>query len=373
MLQPGWFILDKILIESSNIRFILDLAAPTSTVLVPRSRNSASLTISGAPVQRKRFLIWPRIGNFDISVKQNGAIDLAQSSSIRVELSTGQNEVIKCQLSLRAASAGLRLHTAEAYSSSSVITIRKTQPGSIEVNNIATDSKVNVVIPYSVETDLQEISVRTLVDYTTPTGDFSIVSNSNVPIMLPLAINVQDLFKRTMLVSKFTIGPSSQMPVRISKCHLECSPGLRVVMPAWTEDLLDVFVSQPLSLVAKVYPNLKDDKGGEPDRRRLWLVIDYRCLDTIIYSSVQEQFISVLQASPFQRFRNLLYPTLLDGLRARVRAQDVEAITLAGEMMVGGFEDWAWSSLLASLPLKDGEGLSVWLRNWHEVRSLPFT
>jgi len=371
VLQLGWFILDQICIKSSNIVFTLNLSPEKQVPLFPRNRDSTSSANGNEHTDHQSLLVWPRTGSLEARVSHYEAINLEQPSSIKVELSTGQNNVIDCRVFLRAASAGLRLHTAEAKLIDGDIKLMDvSQSGSISISSLPPDTKADIIIPYSIETDLREISVRIMIEYTTSDGEFAYTCNTNLPIFLPLAINVQDVFKQAVLVSKFTIGTSSSVPVRISNCRLEGTPDFRVEMPPRKGDDFDVFVRQPLSLISKIYQNSRQFNGSTVARNKLFLKLEYRCLDTIVHAAVQKRFLSALEATTHQKFSRVLGPTLLTALRSRVGAQDLEAICLLREVDMGTFDEWGWDLLLAGIPSEDSQGLERWLRSWHEVRSI---
>lgn len=347
--------------------FTLDLSPATQQVhLFPRNRDSTSLVHLSDFVSRKSIMLWPRAESLDVLVTQYEVIDLERPNSIKVLIGTGQNVITRCRLSLRAASAGLRLHTAEAQALEGNVEITdKSQAGSLSIANLSADTKTNIVIPYSIETDLREINLRVTVEYTTPNGEFTFVCNASISISLPLAINVQDLFKQAMLVSKFTIGTSSAVPVRVYECHLEGNAGFRVATPQWKCDELDVFLQQPLSLVAKIF---RKNNGSRSSQNMIFLKVKYRCLGEIIYGTVERRFKVALDASPYKKFSRVLWPVLLATLRSRIVAQDLEPVCLLREVNVGAFDESDWDSLIAGLSSEAGEGLGKWLRRWHEVR-----
>ena len=357
--------------KSFNISFTLDLSPPVHEPFLLKKRDSTSSSTMNSSADRQKILIWPRHESFDARVTHYEVIDLEQLNSIKVCLATGQNSVMSCRLSLRAASAGLRLHTAKAKSLDTRIKITdQPQPGSISIGTLSTDTKYDITIPYSVETDLREIHVRVMTEYTTSSGEFSFSRNASLPTFLPLAINVQDLFKKDMLVSKFTIGTSSAVPVRISSCQLERDSEFEVISPICIGEEKNVSVSQPLSLVSKIYRGLEDTDSKKLAQRKLFLKVQYRCLDQIIYASVEQRFRAALNDSPYRQFQNVLGPTLLSNLRLRVGAQDLEASCLRGVFEMGKFEEWPWTISLAGLPNGDNQRLEKWLQNWHEVRDV---
>ena len=367
-MQPGWYILDKVYIKSSNVNFALDLSPTAQSSLLGKDRDSVSPIIAGRTNDRNGLLVWPRSENLDLGVGHYESINLEQPSSIKVEIATGHNNVIGCQLFLRAASAGLRLHTAEAQTLNGNAKVTdKGQPGSISIGALSADTKINTIIPYSLETNLREISVRAMIEYITTKGEFVFACNTNVSIVLPLAINVQDHFQHAALVSRFSIGTSSALPVRISNCRLECKDGYRVVSPPLTSSEFNVLVRQPLSMVAKIYQSSGDQTHSKPNHKKIFLEIDYRCLDQIVYAAAEKTLLSALDGTPHLKFLRVLKPALLAKLRMRAETQDLEAVCLVGQVDMGTFEEWNWALLLRGIPSEESEGLEKWLRNWHEV------
>ncbi len=368
MMQPGWYTLDKIHVQSSNIRFTLDLSPTVETPLVAKSKDPTSLLHSTNSTNGQRFLVWPRSESLDSRLTHYESMNLEQPNSIKVAISAGWNDVTKCKLSIRAASAGLRLHTAEAeILDEKTAFLEKSQPGSMNINQISAGTTVNIGIPYSVETEPREISVRALINYTTLKGDFAFSCSASLSILLPLAINVQDSFKQAVLVSKFTIGPSTPVPVRISSCHLEGNRAFRVVAPILTKIGLDVFPRQPLSLISKIYQTSEGRDRRDSTQNKLFLKVEYRCLDEEIRAAVETVFLGDLATTPLQRFSRLLRRSLLAASHRRFATQDLEAVGCRRVIHVGSFEEWAWDAMLTGLSPKDGAELCRWLRGWHEV------
>lgn len=370
-MQPGWYILDKIHVQSSNIRFTLDLSPATEMPLFSRNRDSASSLEPNNSTNRQRLLVWPRSESLDARLTHYESMNLEQPNAIKVAISSGWNDITKCKLSMRAASAGLRLHTAEAeVLDKKPASLGKSQPGSMNVDELSADTTVNIKIPYSVESLPREISVRALIEYTTLKGDYAFSCSASLSILLPLAINVQDSFKQAMLVSKFTIGPSTPVPVRISSCHLEGNRDFRVISPILTESGLDVFPRQPLALISRIYQKTEGKDGKESAQNKLFLKVEYRCLDEEIRAAVETKFLGDLATTPLQKFSRLLRRSLLAASHVLFATQDLEVLGIRREINVGSFEEWAWDEVLVGLLPEDEAELCRWLRGWHEVYSL---
>ena len=370
MMLPSWYVLGNISIQSANLIFVND-ASPTSSVsLLTKSRDS--MTSKWNLRDQARFLIWPAPRSLEARVKHSEYINLELPRSINVEISNGENDVSQGKLLLRAASAGLRLHTAKALVDKGELKIiDKTLPGTITFDGFPVGTKASIRVPYSVEDDLKDIDVRLEVTYTTSEGDFTYACNSKVSILLPLAINVQDIFKKNTLFSRFTIGTANSVPLRIFSCHLEGNENFSVNSPALTGVELDVFDLQPLSFVSRIQKRLDRQNGigkSEPIKRRLHLQIEFRCLDEEIFATAENLFCAALKRSPFQVYSRILRPMLSAKLRKSFSVQRLEVGILQREFYLGKFDECEWESQISGLAIEQRQLLAVWLKTWHEVR-----
>lgn len=88
-------------------------------------------------------------------------ISLNETRSIEVAIFSGWNDITKAELRIRSASAGLRLQTAEAYICGGDLPITAwPRPGSLEVGGLPPETVARLRIPYALERDLPELSVR---------------------------------------------------------------------------------------------------------------------------------------------------------------------------------------------------------------------
>ena len=215
---PAWYVLNKVFIHSGNILFVHSFSSQSDTPLFSRSRYPA---LSGVP-DRRRLLLWPQSKSFEARLFHSEKVHLEQSKSIIVRISSGWNQIFRGRLSLRAASAGLRLHTAQAATRNGIVAITdKSQAGSISFGLFQSNLTAEIDVPYSLESDLKEIIVRAEVTYTAEQGDFVFACGSKISTVLPIIINVRDTFKKSALFSTFTVGTANSVPVKISKCTVE--------------------------------------------------------------------------------------------------------------------------------------------------------
>ena len=370
MMLPGWYALGNISIQSANLIFISD-ASPTSSVsLLTRSRDS--MTSKRHLQDQTHFLVWPAPRSFEARVKYCEYVNLELPRLINVELSSGENAISQGKLFLRAASAGLRLHTAKALVDKGELKITdKSQPGIIMFDGLPVGTTACIRVPYSVEDDLKDIDVRVEVTYTTSEGDFTYACNSKVSILLPLAINVQDIFKKNVLFSRFSIGTANSVPLRVFNCYLEGNENFSVNSPALTGVELDLFDLQPLSFVSRTQRRLDRQNGKgktEAIKRRLYLQIEFRCLDEEICAAAEDVFSAALKCSPFHVYSRILKPVLSATLRKSFSIPRLEASVLQREFYLEKFDEREWESQLSGLAIEQRQLLAAWLKTWHEVR-----
>lgn len=368
MMLPGWYTLSSMAIQASNIVFMHDLTPTSNPTILTRPRDSMisrQRTLAG----QHRLLIWARSSSLETRLAHYGSVNLDQPKSVKVEITSGSNKVSQGLLLLRAASAGLRLHTAEAVvEAGGVSIVDKSHSGIIGFGALSADSSACIRIPYDLESDLKEISVRAEVKYITPKGDFTYACNSTISVLLPLSISVQDIFKQDTLFAKFTIGTASSIPVRVFNCHLESNQDFQADLCPMTDTKYDIFALQPLSFISRIRHRFVEEETSDtrkPFQNKLYLQIDYRCLDQEICAAVDEAFSNHLSSTPFGAYERLLKLTLLTTLRTRVSMQDLDAIGLRREFDLGLFEDYGWATILAGLPTDHGGEIAKWLQSWH--------
>ena len=363
---PAWYVLNQITILSKNILFVHSLSPPFDGSSFARSRYSAP----AEPTSRPRLLLWPHFGSLEARLAHSNSIHLDRSKSIIITTFSGRNEIIQGRISLRAASAGLRLHTAQAeIQNSRVAIIDKSKAGSISFGQFHTNITADINVPYSLESDLKEITVRAEVSYTTERGDFFYACVARISTVLPITISVRDAFKNSALFSTFTVGTANSVPVNILKCTIEGNEDFHAISQDLDSGGHVVFVRQPLSLVSMIYHALRDSVATKATQRTLLFQVDYQCLDQEILTIAESVYSKGLAASPLQKLSRLLVPTFLATLHSRLSTQQLEVAGLLREIDIGNFEDYGWGpSVLAGLPRDLGEELAGWLRNWHDVR-----
>lgn len=366
---PAWYVLNQVTILSGNILFSHSLSPPSDGPQFARSRYSVPSEINN----QRRLLLWAQSRSLEARLSHSKTIHLERSKSILVEISSGWNDIIRGRLSLRAASAGLRLHTAQAeLRNGKVLITDKVQTGNISFGQFLSNKTVDILVPYSLESDLRDIMVRAEVAYTTERGDFIYICNSKISTVLPITINVRDTFKESTLFSTFTVGTANSIPVKILRCIVEGNEDFSATSQIVNNVQLDVFVRQPLSLVSRICRTSRGKRGldvSETLQKKLFLHVEYQCLDQKILAAAENVYSKALEATPLQKLSRLIIPALLTNLSSRFSTQQLEAAGLLQKIEIETFGKDGWgSSVLTGLPPDLGEEIASWSKIWHGVR-----
>ncbi|KAG6988538.1 hypothetical protein G7Y79_00071g097090 [Physcia stellaris] len=368
VMNPGLYTLEKVILRSANVIFHQDFSTQITPTFPPgsdRTATSALDNFSLTPIH-----IFPSPQAFSAQVLHSNIIHLEQPRSLEIHISSGWNSILHGRLHVRAGTAGLRLHTADAGSLSAEPSITdQSQPGVIEFGGFTCRKLSSIKIPYSVESDLKHIVIKLEVSYATTEGDFTFACSPKISILLPLGVNVQDIFKQDALFSKFSVFTASSVPIRLKHCRLEGTAAFAVQSPSLTETELDIFARQPVTLMAKICREQNQPLDSEKLSRRLLLQVQYVCLDEEVLAAVEQALKASLGDSDFHELTCLLTPHLITTLRSQLSVQDYEAIGLLREISFGPFSPTTWSPLLTALPQPTCEAALSWLSSWYTTHA----
>lgn len=322
--------------------------------------------------KKARILCFPRTESFDARIYLSHLIHIDKSRHIEIECSSGWNDIIRAEIRLKSASAGLRLRTANASVVSGDVTITdKSKPGVVAVGELAANSIATIRIPYDMETILQDLNVKVEIDYQTTNGQSQYFSGCTIPVDLPLDVNVHDHFKRNTLLSKFNIKTANQTPLELIDVELQSSDEFDVQAPKRSKEPTYVFAKQPVAITYKI--TKKDTEVAQrrqskaPPAGSLALSVEYRCLNEDVRDRLRKMFELNVADGPVHRLGRVLVDTFADRLEHKVLANQYEKIALLEKIDMGSFEDMGWSDCLDSLAEAVREDARVWLQQWHEV------
>ncbi|KAL9122575.1 MAG: hypothetical protein Q9187_000868 [Circinaria calcarea] len=361
---PGWYKVDKITVSSAKILFTYDFSPVAIGGFFDGYQDNAS---TQPVVLKPHILVWPSSRALGAHVDLNKEIHLEQSRSIVIDISSGSNLVTRGRLLVRAGSAGLRLLKSDAKLIQGDSNISYNPPeGIICFEQLAADMNLKIRVPYKLETDMKDITIKIEVTYSTEHGEFSYVSTHTLSILLPLGVNVQDVFKQGALFSKFAISASTSIPLDLLSCHLEGTRDFEAKSPLARSLRLFVSTKQPASMVYKISHKKQNDSNGKALQTRLSMYIEYQCLDEAVCSAVRYCLLGQLQGSKFTKYTRLLSHSIEGILRSRLSPPNYERIGLLRDFDMGSFYTFHWDKVLGGLPFEARQELVTWLQSWHQ-------
>lgn len=372
MTCTGWYKLERVELRSGNISLVSDVAVPTGNALfgaspVPDGANHM-IEWNSSPI-----LVYPKEKALEAQITLHRSIHLGQPRLLELEISSGQNEVSRGRVKLRACSAGLRLHMGDAkVISGNNLGFEMSQAGTLGFDDLRADAKFVARVPYALENELTEIKVKTEVFYTVADRDYHYIRSSEISVQLQLSVNVQDSFQEQALFSNFKIGTASSTPARVHGYSMLSTNAYQVALPPVVDNVLGIYPRQPLSLVAKIQRKASSTQGAPTKNasdRLLLLQIRYACLDQEVNVAVADALSTALHESKFRGKSRLLVDALTKTLRSQLSTQDLESIGLLRQIQMAAFQDYNWDSVLAGLKPEERAEIEPWLIQWHLVRT----
>jgi hypothetical protein len=270
------------------------------------------------------------------------------------------------ELSIRSGTAGLRIKLVDAeFLNGNSEVASSSQPSTIQFSSLEADSCTRLKIPYTLEDEANSLNFRLDLQYTTDNGNFRYIANTSLPSILPVSVNVQDMFRDACLFSRFTIVPATLVPLRVLDCHIDNCDTYEVI-PAMPEPVvMDIFPRQPASLL---YKFVRRNHHLEPPEKPLAFTMSFRCLDEEALGIIEERFSRDIMNSEFNMFRQLLAPQILAKFRASMTASDLEMIGLVRELQLPTYEEVGWEATLLGLRRNIQTLVKEWLKWWQKVR-----
>ena len=362
----GRFAVTQIVLHAGNIRFVYD-CGPNVTPQV------LQLDETQRDREAREIYVYPASGCLEARLVPCPMINLSETRTIDVEIFSGWNDISTGTVHVRPATAGLRLRVNEGRlvqgeGFQSVEFNHSEGDQNITFSNFGAHSLAHFAIPYSLEhPETVTISAKIEVVYSTPTGEYTYVTYSSISAVLPITVNVQDIFQSQTLFSRFTVGPATLVPLRLEGCSMADSQQHRVIATGHQNWPLDVFPREPASLVY----NIESKHSGRPSSRPqlLQLTIDYSRLDDWASKVVEANFTSELMSISDGSLQQIKQPLLLhlqSVFASQWTGHNLELVALLKEIYIPSFEEFQWPALLPAFGETMQSKAEVWLRRWHE-------
>lgn len=319
---------------------------------------------------------------FDAQLHASRYMHLDKTRYLEIELSSGHNLVESGDLQVRAATAGLRLQTSEAImaNGSFDITTKKSEPGIVRFGRMAAGSHGKIRMPFSLEHEVNEVAVRVEISYKTQAGTFILAKLLNISIMLPLGVNVQDVFKHRALFSKFTISSATTTPLRLLSTRLAGSDVFEASGGTMTLPLV-VFPRQPASMLYKIVrkPQAGRNSSSAKLKSSLSLILNYVTLEEEVEMAIAQELLHAFKDTPLQAYSRLVLPTVTAQLRAHLNSYELERIAVLNEIQTSLLASVDWRKQFSGLgqqDLKDiasllAEALESWQKSKAVVKLIP--
>ncbi|RDA91102.1 hypothetical protein CP533_6697 [Ophiocordyceps camponoti-saundersi (nom. inval.)] len=303
--------------------------------------------------------LFQRSSSLDVQARAGKDMALDKNSSLELDLSTGWNELKSCELRVRPATGGLRLLMTEARMTDPSVELKRPPESSLfTLGALDKDRTVTLRIPYSVEQDVADITVKIEVTYVDQSGDtFFLAKTPTVPVSLAVGVNVQDVFKHEALFSRFNVSTATPSPVYLHDSSLQDSDLFEASFGAWPAQTTIIFPKQPASLVYRVKRKVGGRRAGTKAGRTMRLTLSYTVLQTEAEDLVRESVVEALRGTPLRQYSRLAAECVAKEVRTRVQPHDLERAALVGVLATGGFLDGvAWEKLFVGLGVVAGTG-----------------
>ena len=379
VMMAGAFEADQIRVQAKRVVLHYERDAPLSSTLVGATQQPAR---TPHVIQNARVVLYHRTSALDVVVSGPRHLQLDKRKFLDLELHTGWNELSNVEIRVRAATGGLRLltHEAELFTSRDANPTKPATPGIFAFSDLAKNVTRLVRLPFTVEQDVVDVTVRVEVSYTTVSGTtYTLHKTASVPIALALEVNVQDIFKHDALFSRFAVAPAQvggeESPLRVVSAELKGSDIFEAEAGVLPEKVV-VFGRQPASLLWRIKRKKGVRKAGPGTTGTLYLRLGYTVLmeelDLLVRSRVQDELKNIPSLSEMAK---AVAGVVVSCLRRALDTTALERVALLGELdLTNLLQEINWERVCSSLGLEPpspsspggGGGLApaAWIRQF---------
>ncbi|KAF3155172.1 hypothetical protein TWF569_009706 [Orbilia oligospora] len=316
-----------------------------------------------------KIILFQAPETFYIGLNSPKLIQLDKLRTIEVEINSGNTVVERVEMKIKSLTAGLRLlvsdiqvvNKADGEQNVDNITLDLDEAGLIKLGSKAEVKKLGNLllrIPYKSDGDLNELSVRLEANLTTETTEYKYVTTPSVPVALPLSVNVQDIFTRAALFSKFQVSTVNHLPLRIVRTELEGSKAFRTSTGIGCQDLNEGIVVYTKQPAAFTFKTTRISGGEQFSGDNLYLRVMWRGIGDEIMVAVNTAFAAHLASAGYGRYQRLLTPTL-EEIVEDLGKSDIERAALLGAVKLPPFDAELWAEAFAGVHCKNSERTNV--------------
>lgn len=332
-----------------------------------------SLTILKNP----RVTVYQRASCLDVRLTAAKSIQLDRNNSLELEVLTGWNEITTCEVRIKCATGGLRLIMSEAKVFGPHQPTETPEGGSFTFGAVPARSCVKIRFPFTLEQDMLSLSVKVEVSYTTDRGSFAFSKTPSVPIALALGVNVQDVFKHSILFSRFTVSTATSSPLRLFKSELLGSDLFESHFGIPPSNPVTIFPKQPASLLYKI-TRKPGSAIGPKTQKTMYLKLYYSVLCEEIEQRVRESLTQSLEGTPLWEYSSLVVSRVSTVLQQTLSEHDLERSALLGGLRTAFLSEVKWTRYFVGLGKSGGvdvaSALSDFIIAWqkrHHTLAIP--
>lgn len=360
------YYVSQIVFQVGNMRFI-------------RSHDTSwnqSLDLKDVPSpsqQKTHIVVHPAGDSLLAQLIPCSLINLSELRTIEIELRSGWNNIKKGTVRVKPATAGLRVQTKQGRVTQTdgiedVRFVQSERDQTIVYSHFRADSTARFALPYSLENpDIASVATKIEVTYETEKGVFEYAMNASTTTGLALTVNVQDVYQKQGLWSRFIVGPMTTVPIWLGRCEIPQSEHYDVEHAKPQHFACDIFPRESANLLFKFTPRKPTTNNSK--QKPLELTIEYIPFDEWALAVLEDKFSCDLKAKNDSQLDSLKIP-LLSHFMAPFKSQwafgDLELLALIREINVPSYVDFGWQTLLGAYGKRAREVADSWLQQWHQ-------
>ncbi|OBT53358.1 hypothetical protein VE04_06703 [Pseudogymnoascus sp. 24MN13] len=348
---PGTYVVKQLVLYSSKMvmSYETESAPPAMT---------QSMDFFKSP----RIRLYQRADSFDVKMAASQNLHLDRQRALEVTFSSGWNDVAKTKV----LDGELEI-------------MKKSSPGVIRFGALPANSTVKLSLPFSLEQETSTLALKVEMSYTVGKEVFFLACSPTISVLLPLGVNVQDVFKRKALFSKFTISSATTNPLRLLSSSLSESDIYEACSGDEFMDSVVIYPRQSASLLYRINRRktpIIPSGGKKKQVSSLQLKLHYICLEEEIDSAITTALTTSLKTTPLHQYTRLIIPAVFSVLHSRLSADDLERAALLGELLTSTLVDTNWSPYFGGLHTSSQQltdvttQIATWIREFHAAH--PF-
>ncbi|RMD43164.1 hypothetical protein DV735_g1915, partial [Chaetothyriales sp. CBS 134920] len=367
IISSGWFRLARLEMQIGQISFVFPLQGDED------NKATAHLSTMQPGLASSSIFLYPGPGSPILELSPSPDISLGKLRTVTLKIQAIDQDLSRCKLRMRAATAGLRLqlYDAVAHGESSELGLevaRENEATWLLFPPIAKAEATEIVVPFTLENANEAaILVKCELSYSSGEEQYTLFETCQADVFLPVSVNVQDIYRTSYWFSRFHVGPSTPVPIIILAMEVEEQPGLKVKgHDIFAQSGAMAFPHQPAQWTVR----LQSIPPNSPVQK-FTLLVRYKSVDHIIVKSLEQVFRQDLSAAGFGKYIRPLSKCLVQNMQNAWTAQDLEAAGLTQEMEIWHRDDDVdLRTILKGLDETDSRQLDTWLAAWYRNRNV---